>query len=139
MRLIAISAGVLLLLAAQVEARPSNARLHIRLVEAYNEGPPSRQASVLRDIEGMLRRNLPYRNFRLVGSGSLAVPANGLVKLNKDVSVRCSGSLNNMSVALERKRKMALQTRVQLRPGRPFIVGGFPGGAGKLLVVIVVR
>ncbi|MDP6524620.1 MAG: hypothetical protein QGI24_09410 [Kiritimatiellia bacterium] len=139
MKFIAISAGVLLLLATQVEARPRQGGLNIRLVEAYNEGSASSQGAALRDIESMLRRNLPYRNFRLVSSGSLSVPANGMVKLDRDVTVRCSGTLNNMSVVLERKRKMALQTRVRLSPGRPFIVGGFPSERGKLLVVLVVR
>lgn len=139
MKLIAISVGALLFLAAQAEAVPRQGRLNIRLVEAYNEGPPSRPGASLRDIEPMLRRNLPYRNFKLVGSGSLSIPANGMVKLDRDVTVRCSGTLKSMRVVLERNKKVALQTRVQLSRGRPFIVGGFPSQGGKLLVVLVVR
>jgi hypothetical protein len=119
-------------------AAHAGSELGIRLVEANSRrggmGPG------LEDVAGLLRENLPFNTFRLVSSGALRLPARGsTADLGSGLAVTCSGSQRNLSVTVTRGRRPLLRTTVALRDDRPWILGGFPGGDGKLIVILLAR
>jgi hypothetical protein len=111
--------------------------LSIRLVEASNSGQGA--GGGLEDVAQLLKDNLPFDSFRLLAEKSMGLPANGSVALAEGIVVKCSGDQGNLSVTIERGRKEQIRNTIELRKDSPFIVGGFPSGKGKTIVVLRLR
>ncbi|MDZ4198754.1 MAG: hypothetical protein U1E27_05645 [Kiritimatiellia bacterium] len=125
-------------LALLATAAPAAERLQIRVVEASME--ESAADPGLRDVAAFLKENLPYRSFRLVDQTTLALPAPGnRVSLRPGFAVLGKGPQNRLDLTLEKDGRVLLNTVLSLRDGVPVVVGGFPGGRGRLMFVLVAR
>lgn len=130
--------AVLLWLGLPVLAAEAGAPLSVRLVEAANDREEVSPA--LRDVVPMLRSNLPFRRFTLLDQATVKLPSTGQqAGLAGGFLLNVQGSQDRLSVTLERHGKVLIQTVLSLQNGKPFVLGGFPQGAGKLLLVLVVR
>ncbi len=128
-------------LALALALRPADApatQLSVRLIEASNaEGGMDR---ALQDIAPLLRNNLPFKTYTLVDAQAVRLPSTGqALTLRGGYIVRCQGSLERLAVTVELNGRVLIQTEIALRPGAPMILGGFSGGRGKMLVVLVAR
>jgi hypothetical protein len=110
--------------------------LSIRLVEAHNDGPKGAGPG-LGDVADVLARNIPYQHFDLADRRDVTVPGTHKVSMRGGYVVNCSGSVEALEVSIRRGRKSLLNTQLSLRAGKPVVLGGFPGGRGKYLVVLV--
>lgn len=130
--------GLVFLLGLPGLAARAAAPLSVRLVEAANDREEVTPA--LRDVVPMLRNNLPFRRFTLLDQTTVKLPSAGhQAELAGGFLLRVQGSQDRLSVTLERHGKVEIQTVLSLQNGKPFVLGGFPLGAGKLLLVLVVR
>ncbi len=112
--------------------------LSLRLVEAHNDS--DKIAPGLKDVSGTLRKNLNnYRGFDLMGSKSLALPAEGSASLGAGFSVKCSGPQKSLTAVITRNRQQVLSTTLNLRTNTPVILGGFTSKRGRMLVLLVAR
>ncbi len=109
--------------------------LSLRLVEASNSGGSSGSLS---DVIGILQKTLPFKTFTLKASGSASLPASNQSVSLDGYSVICNGPQGNLSVAVKRRGKTIVNTSAALKKGKPFVLGGLPGGGGKSLVLILV-
>ena len=125
---------VLLTLAAGAQAAGS---LSIRLVEASNEG--SGASAGLKDIAGILKGSLAFSNYKLIGSSTMRLPAAGEKGRVGDYEVICTGSQQSISITVMRGGQVMLTTQVRMQDGVPLILGGFPGGAGRHVLVFTAR
>jgi hypothetical protein len=107
----------------------------VRLVEAHSNGEGVDQR--LADVGKLLKGHVPYARFDLLDSRTIRVPEAGTATLREGIVLRCSGSRKNLSVQVERKGTRLLSTTLSLSPGRPLVLGGFRGGRGKLLLVLI--
>ena len=111
--------------------------LSVRLVHATNEGQGS--AAGLEDVQHALKQSLPYTTFRLLSSASVPLPANNDAASLDSVTIRCSGSQESLTITVNQGGKQILNTTVNLRDGKPFILGGLPAKEGKKVLVFVAR
>jgi hypothetical protein len=125
---------VLMVSAVSVLAGPT---LTIRLVDASNTGKGA--GGGLEDVAQLLKENLPFNSFRLLANKSMPLPASGSVALSEGIQARCSGDQRNLSVVIERGRKVQIQSTVELRNGIPLILGGLPSDTGKLIVILLAK
>jgi len=122
------------LLAAPVLA---GSQITIRLIEATDSGTGN--PAGLADVIGVLKRSLVYKNYSLVAQASLPLPAAKRVVTLGSYSVSCSGQQGNLAISVKRGNRVMLNTNISLRDNRPLIVGGFPSGRGKRVLVFVAR
>ncbi len=116
----------------------AGATLLVRAVAASSG--PSQIDAALRDVEPLLKRQLQFTQFRLTGSATVTLPADGApVKLGQDLVARCRGDLDRLSVTIEHKDRVVVQTQVGLRRGSPLVFAGLTGRDSTTLVVIVAR
>lgn len=113
------------------------AELSVRLVEASNT--PGSSSGGLDDVLPILKRSLPYSNYRLVGSTSLHVPAKDESRQVGEYTVTCSGAKDNLSIKVTRGGRTMLTTQVSLHGGMPLVLGGFPSQNGKHVLVFSPR
>lgn len=136
MRVRFIVLGVLLLLGS-MQAAIGAESVDIRFVRAFHGNSVS---PALRDVESLLRSNLPYRGFELLSRTSMSLPNRGQsARMARGFRVRCSGDARRFSVRVNRGDDTALNVAVALREGKPVILGGFPDGEDRLLLVLVAR
>jgi hypothetical protein len=119
----------LLLLAAGAQA----GGLSVRLVEASNA--PGNSSGGLDDVLPVLKRSLPYSNYRLAGSTSLHLPAKDESRQIGEYTVTCNGSQDSLSIKVTRGGQTMLTTQVNLHGGTPLVLGGFPSQNGKHVLV----
>ena len=122
------------LLAAPVLA---GSQINIRLIEATDSGTGN--PAGLADVIGVLKRSLVYKNYSLVAQASLPLPAANRVVTLGSYSVSCSGQQGSLAISVRRGGRVMLNTNISLRDNRPLIVGGFPSGRGKRVLVFVAR
>lgn len=128
--------GLLIMLAGAQAAEAVNA-VDIRFVRAHQQGGVS---SGLGDVADMLRSNLPYSGFALLSRSNVGLPSGGQTTgLAKGYSIRCSGGADRLSVQVKRGDAQVLNVAVTLREGVPVILGGFPDGSDRLLLVLKAR
>lgn len=107
----------------------------IRFVRAHHGSSVS---PALRDVEGLLRANLPYQGFELLTRTRMPLPNRGQsVSLARGYRLRCRGDARRLSVRVIRDDESVLNVAVALRPRNPVILGGFPDGSDRLLLVFV--
>ena len=136
MRLKYIVLGVLVFVGS-MQAALSAESVGIRFVRAHHGDSVS---PALRDVERLLRSNLPYRGFELLSRTSMALPVRGQSSgLARGFRISCNGDAGRLSVRVDRGDATLLNVAVALRPGTPVILGGFPDGADRLLLVLVAR
>ena len=111
--------------------------ISVRLVEAHNES--EEVAGGLGDVIGTLRKNLQYKGFALLGSKSMALPADGTVGLGRGFKVRCKGEQSGLHVTVLKGKEAVLETTLNLRDGSPVVLGGFQSKRGRVLLVLVAR
>ncbi len=133
-RILAIIAFTAIIMPATAYAAQ---QLSIRMVEADNQSEYI-DAS-LSDVSSVLRRNLPYKRFRMLGHGNSALPTGGNTSFPNGYSLIVSGPAANCAVKILKNNKPLLTTSVSLRGNTPLIVGGFPAGAGKHLFILNLR
>lgn len=128
-----------ILLAAILCAAPAFAgsSVSIRLVQADNSG--SGVGGGLDDVSELLKSNLPFNSFKLVSSGSVQLPAGGSAGLGQGFAAQCKGSQDSMQITVTRGGKKVLDTKVGLQDDVPLILGGFPAGSGKLMLVLLAQ
>jgi hypothetical protein len=111
--------------------------LSMRLVEASNTG--GGVASSLEDVAGALRGQLPFNTYQQLAAGSTALPASGSTSQLGDYQITCSGPQNALAIKVARGRRTLINTTVNLRDGKPVLLGGFPSAGGKLIIVFKSR
>jgi hypothetical protein len=111
--------------------------LSIRLVEASNKG--SGASAGLKDVAGILKGSLAFSNYSLLGSCAMKLPASGDKGTVGGYEVTCRGGAQSLSITVVRDGKVMLTTQVRMEDGAPLILGGFPGGAGRHVLVFTVR
>ncbi len=111
--------------------------LTIRMVEAHNRSEQT-DAS-LNDVAPSLRRSLPYKGFRQIGSSAHSLPAGGESQLSGGYKVKVSGPASNCAVTISKNNKSLLTTSVSLRGSTPLIVGGFSAGESRHLFVLKLK
>ena len=111
--------------------------LSVRLVKASNT--PGGSSAGLGDVLPVLKKSLVYSHYALAGSTSLSLPAKQTSRQLGAYSVTCDGEQGNLAISVRHGRKQLLNTRVSLSSRRPLILGGFPAGDGKLVLVFVAR
>lgn len=111
--------------------------LSIRLVEASQKGQG--MGTGLGDVSRLLQENLPFKSFQLLASRSMALPAGGVASLSGGMVARCSGEQGSMTVVIENGGRKVMQSTVELRDGSPLILGGFPSGKGKLIIILLAK
>lgn len=113
-------------------------QLGVRVVEA--SGGPARTDPALHDVEKMLKGNLPFSQFRLVDRASVRLPAvQQAAGLKGGITLRFNGDQMKLAVTMEQGGKVVLQTQIALHDGVPLVLGGFPSGGGRMMIVLVVR
>lgn len=138
----ALRAVSVLLAALVVAARPGWAagagELSVRAIAA-SAGPPSIDAA-LKDLEPMLRRHLNFSRFQLMGRATVPLPAQGApVRVAGDTVVRCTGGAERLSLTIEQRGRVVVQTQVLLRPGAPLVFSGLSEKGGTLLIAVQMR
>jgi hypothetical protein len=111
--------------------------LSIRLVRASNT--PGGNSAGLGDVIPVLKKSLVYSHYSLAGSTSMKLPAQNSVRQLGSYSVTCNGQQGNLAITVRHGRKQLLNTRVSLSSRKPLILGGFPAGNDKLVLVFVAR
>lgn len=111
--------------------------LSIRLIEASNQ---EREGSgQVEDVADVLRRSFVYKNYSLLASASMPLPAVGASRTLGAYTVTCSGPQSDLTIVVRRGRQQVLRTAVNLQNRTPLILGGFPSGSGALVLVFVAR
>lgn len=116
-----------------ISLKSSAATVKIRLVEAFN----SNQASVssgLQDVSGILKKNLRFNSFKLLGSNIVNLPANAPVTIGP-YQLILTGDSGNLSVRVLKDRKNIFQSKVKLIQNSPVLIGGFQGKTGKIIFI----
>lgn len=127
--------AVAILLAAATTAGAR--QVEVRLVRAHQGPGVSRE---LRDVQDMLRAQLPFPGFELLSSTRVPVPSDGRnLSLPRGLDVRCSGTRERFAVVVRRGGAVLLNVFVRLRDDVPVVLGGFPDGADRLLLILRVR
>lgn len=108
--------------------------LSIRLVEAYNSKSEKNSfPSGLQDVSELLKSNLPYKNFSLLGTATTALPAPTPITIsNYTLTIR---GTTKLLVVVKQNNRDIFQSAVNLKPSSPVIVGGFQGKRGKILFI----
>ena len=112
-------------------------RVSIRLVEASNNG--SNISSKLQDVHSILQSQIAYKNYNLVGSTSCQLPADQTLKMAYGFKLKCSGKQQNFTLSVKQKKVELLKTTLNLKDGKPVVLGGFPHGKSKLLLILLVK
>lgn len=109
--------------------------LTVRLVAASNNDSAS--SKELSDVIELLKKTLAFKSYSLKGSSSVALPAaNKTISLG-GYSVKCDGNQGKLEIVVKKSGKVLLSTKVSLKSGKPLILGGFPQGANKLVLIFV--
>ena len=125
---------LLTMLTAGAQAASS---LSIRLVEASNVG--SGISTGAKDVAAILKGSLAFSNYKLIGACSMSLPAMGAKGRVGDYEVTCRGGQQSLSITVTRGGHVMLTTQVRMQDGAPLILGGFPGGAGRHVLVLTTR
>ncbi len=132
-RMLVLAAAVALAAAASAEA----GRVEIRLVRAHQGSGISRE---LRDVEDLLRAQLRFPGFELLARQRIALPNDGqTVTFPRGIEVRCEGPAERLSVIVRRGGSVLLNVFVNLRGDVPVVLGGFPDGSDRLLLILRAR
>jgi hypothetical protein len=126
-----------ILLIASTAATWAGNTLSMRLVEASN-GDGGMDSS-LNDVASALRGQLAFKSYRRVASGSVPLPANSNKASLSGYTITCSGPQNALAIKISKGRSNLVSTTVNLRDGRPLLLGGFPSKNGKMIVVFIAR
>lgn len=129
-----IAAAVALAMAGRCLAADT---LSLREVEARNDG--SGVPAILQDVGRVLKSSVGFSGYHLLSSRTLPLPTSDSVALRSGYTLKCSGSSDNLEVLVTRGAEEILRTTASLRPGRPLVLGGFPKGDARVLLVLVVR
>ena len=129
-------AGALMLAMLTAGAQAASS-LSIRLIEASNTG--SGASAGLKDVAGILKGSLAFSRYDLLGSCALRLPAAGEKSKVGEYEVICRGGQQSLSITVTRGGQVMLTTQVRMQEGAPLILGGFPGGAGRHVLVFTVR
>lgn len=111
--------------------------LTIRLIEASNSGTGS--PSGLNDVAASLRDSFGFDSCRLLASHVLTLPASKQTRQLGEYQVLCTGTQRGLGIEVSRGGKRLLKTNASLQDGKPLIVGGFPSGAGKQVLVFLAQ
>ena len=111
------------------------ATLSVRLVVAHNEN--NKISKALQDVRPTLQRNLGYTGYDLLTRKDLKIPPGGTVDLGSGFQLKCSGSQKSLRVKLTRNKKRLFDTTLNLRKGKPVILGGFKVKRGRAMVILV--
>lgn len=113
------------------------ASLEARLVSADNQAGSS--SPQLIQHMPMLTRNLPYKRFLQFDQKKVALNKQSTIKLNPNFEITCTTVGPNLyTIKIKRGGKIITNTKVQLKPKHPFIVGGFQEGNKRLLIILTI-
>jgi hypothetical protein len=129
-----VALAVLTMLTAGAQAASS---LSIRLPEASNAG--SGVSPGVNDVAAILKGSLAFSSYRLIGSRSMSLPAAGAKNRVGDYEVICLGGQQSLAITVTRGGRVMLTTQVRMQDGAPLILGGFPGGSGRHVLVFTAR
>lgn len=135
MKRVLLMTGILLCWQLAATAVAGNT-LSIRLVEARTGKP--HQGPGLADVAGTLK-SMRYNQFTLVGSRTVRLPAPATANRLGDYTVVCSGRQDGLQIVMRKGRHSLLTTTVRLRDGKPVVIGGFPAGNAKHLLVFLAQ
>lgn len=109
--------------------------LSIRLIEATNEARGN--AKGIEDVVGILGKSLAFRNYKLVASSSLRLPAKNATTVLGGYKVKCSGQAKGLAITVVQGKRQLLKTKVVLRRKKPVMLGGLPSKKGKRILVFM--
>jgi hypothetical protein len=128
--------GAICVLLGLLGAIPAHAGsvLQVQLVSADKTQASPR--SGLGAVEGLLKRNTPYSNFQVLAVRSAALPASTTLDMGRGVIVKCAGAQDRLSIEVLSGGRAMLRSTVSLRDQTPLVLGGFPSGGSKLMVIV---
>jgi hypothetical protein len=139
-RVLGITIAVFALLFTAVIVRAENVEgktAKARLLVAEN-GEPSGDQSGIQDILPQLQATLKFKSYRLLTTKSLTLKSGARTSLGSDLSLSVTGiDGESVTVEVNQGKQRLLQTRLQLAPGRPVILGGIPGENNATLILAV--
>ena len=111
--------------------------LSVRLVEASSSDSAS--SAGLSDVIEILKKSLAFKSYSLKASSSVSLPAAKKAVSLDGYSVTCNGDQSKLEIVVRRGSKVLLNTKVSLKKGKPLVLGGFPRGANKLVLIFVAK
>ena len=134
--LLTATLSVLGLTAGSTQGAQTNA-VTVRLVVAENVRSAEEDKG-LADVLPLLKENLRFSSYRLLSKRNLQAGENAETSLGEQLSLTLTDVSGNTFMArVKRGKNVLLQTRLNLAPGRPVLVGGLPGeGSSKLIIII---
>lgn len=109
----------------------------VRLVVAENT-QSAKEDPALADVLPVLKENLRFRSYRLLSTRQLQARENAEATLGKKLSLTLTDVAGTSFTArVKRDTTVVVQTRLNLVPGRPVLVGGLPSEGDSRLIVIL--
>lgn len=125
-----------LLMLAPVLAASAGEQVNLKLVLAKNNKSGSIDKG-LNDVEDLLKGNLSYNSYTLLGQKTVPLKVTPRIILAEGVTVALSDvKENSLNVRIDQGKKRVLTARINLRAGKPAVLGGFSGNKGKMMVIL---
>lgn len=133
-----VTAALLFLTATTVVAQQGGPRaVTVRLVVAENK-QGAKEDAALADVLPLLKENLRFTSYRLLSTHQLQAREKAQANLGKQLSLTLTDVAGTTFMArVKRGAKVVVQTRLNLVPGKPVLVGGLPGEGDSRLIVIL--
>ncbi|MDT8388995.1 MAG: hypothetical protein RRC34_00615 [Lentisphaeria bacterium] len=133
-RLVTWLAGLVILAPLMAASADQQVNLKLVLAKAAESGSTDKG---LNDVEDLLKGNLSYGSYSLLGQKTVPLQANPRIILAEGVTVALSDvQKNSLNIRITQGDKQVLTARINLRAGKPAVLGGFSGNKGKMMVIV---
>lgn len=125
-----------LLTLAPVLAASADEQINLKLVLAKKtkDGTVDNR---LNDVKDLLKNNLPYNSYTLLGQTTVPLKDTDRIILAAGVTVTLADvKERTLNLRINQEKKKVLSARVNLRKGKPAVLGGFSGNDGKMMVIV---
>lgn len=121
---------------APVLAASADEQINLKLVLAKKTENGS-VGKGLNDLKDLLKSNLSYNSYTLLGQKTVPLEENKEISLAGEVTVAIANVKEHaLNLSIKHGKKKVLSARVNLRKGKPAVLGGFSGKKGKMMVVL---
>ncbi len=135
---LAIAAFVVLVAGVSVRAGNVEGKsAKVRLLVAEN-GDSAADQSAIQDILPQLQATLKFKSYRLLATKPLTLQVGAKADLGSKLNLSVTGiEGESVTVEVSQNNQRLLQTKLQLVPGKPVILGGIPGENSATLILAV--